>query len=97
MNCWKCGNRIEALERIGFRECCPKCDSPLHVCRNCAHYDPAYNNQCRETMAERVVDKDRSNFCEYFAPAGDRALAASAPSPTRTARDRLDALFRKKA
>jgi hypothetical protein len=69
------------------------------------HYDPAYNNQCRETMAERVVDKERSNFCEYFAPNADTAAASSRPassyptsrpSPERDARERLEALFKKK-
>jgi hypothetical protein len=52
-------------------------------------------------MAERVVDKERSNFCEYFAPnAGASAASAqpasSQPSPERAARERLDALFKKK-
>ncbi|HZO81377.1 MAG TPA: hypothetical protein VFB33_06745 [Candidatus Binataceae bacterium] len=97
MNCWKCGTRIETLERIGFRQQCPKCERPLHVCRNCAHYDPAYNNQCREPMAERVVDKERANFCEYFAPAvGSGGLAATQSTPERAARERLEALFKKK-
>jgi hypothetical protein len=54
-------------------------------------------------MAERVVDKERSNFCEYFAPNADSAAAAAPsqptqarPSPERDARARLDALFKKK-
>jgi hypothetical protein len=100
MNCWKCGHRVETIERIGFHAHCPQCDRPLHVCRDCSLYDPAYNNQCRETMAERVVDKERSNFCEYFAPNPDTVAApahpASGPSPQRAARERLDALFKKK-
>ena len=102
MNCWKCGHRVETIERVGFHAHCPQCDRPLHVCRNCSLYDPAYNNQCRETMAERVVDKERSNFCEYFAPDAGLAAAAasqpapSRPSPERAAREQLDALFKKK-
>ena len=96
MNCWKCGYRSETIERIGFRAHCPQCDRPLHVCLNCALYDPAYNNQCRETMAERVVDKERSNFCEYFAPSVDRGAAASVQPPDRIARQQLEALFKKK-
>jgi hypothetical protein len=96
MNCWKCGNRVETLERIGFRQDCPKCDWPLHVCRNCTLYDPAYNNQCREPMAERVVDKERANFCEYFAPTSGGPAASAKASPERAARDRLEALFKKK-
>ncbi|MFI5353688.1 MAG: hypothetical protein ACHQZS_12090 [Candidatus Binatales bacterium] len=46
-------------------------------------------------MAERVVDKDRQNFCEYFAPRR-AALAAARPAPS-TAREKLDALFKRKS
>ncbi|HEY2526194.1 MAG TPA: hypothetical protein VGI29_14120 [Candidatus Binataceae bacterium] len=100
MNCWNCGHRIETAERVGFHAHCERCDRPLHVCHNCSLYDASYNNQCRETMAERVVDKERSNFCEYFAPAaaggaGKRNAAAPRP-PGRDARAELDALFKKK-
>ena len=100
MNCWNCRHRIETVARIGFHAHCERCDRPLHACRNCLFYDPGYNNQCRETMAERVVDRERSNFCEYFAPAaaagaGPRAAAVARP-PGRDARAELDALFNKK-
>jgi hypothetical protein len=93
MNCWKCGSGIETKERVGFREHCPACDRPLHVCLNCDFHDPAYNNQCRETEAARVVDKDRANFCEFFAPrkAGSGKIPAAG-----NARVQLDSLFRKK-
>jgi hypothetical protein len=45
-------------------------------------------------MAERVVDKERANFCEYFSPAkaGSRTEAAATASP----RAKLEELFRKK-
>ncbi len=103
MNCWHCGREIEVLERVGFHELCPGCDRPAHVCLNCGLYDPAYNNQCRETMAERVVDKDRANFCEYFTPSPS-ARASRAPASQITinsrekipAKTQLDALFKKK-
>ncbi len=42
-------------------------------------------------MADRVVDKERSNFCEYFTPTKNRAVAK--PVSTRKA---LDELFKKK-
>ncbi len=80
------GNRFGkyAKDRVGFRDECPQCDRPLHVCLNCGFYDPAYNNQCRETQAERVVDKDRFNFCEYFRPRmRPRRLNQRRPPPTR--------------
>jgi hypothetical protein len=94
MNCFHCRQEIEIKERVGFREHCPRCDRPLHVCLNCEFYDPAFNNQCRETQAARVVDKDRANFCDYFAPRKSAALAAQAPGDT--ARAQLESLFKKK-
>jgi len=97
MNCWSCARKIEVVagDRIGFRDECPGCGRALHSCRNCGFYDPAYNNSCREPMAERVVDKERFNFCEYFIPSD---AAAKPPAKTKTgAQDKLEALFKKKS
>jgi hypothetical protein len=95
MNCFFCGREIEVRERVGFRDSCPGCDRPVHACRNCAFYDTAYNNQCRETQAERVVDKERANFCEYFAPGNRRATAPGASAKAALA-SKLEELFKKK-
>jgi hypothetical protein len=94
MNCFHCGREIIFKERVGFRDECPQCDRPLHACLNCGFHDPAYNNQCRETQAERVVDKHRANFCEYFRPR--TASGAQPVSPAANPRATLDALFKKK-
>ena len=93
MNCFHCGREIAFKERVGFRDRCLACDRPVHACRNCTFYDPTYNNQCRETQAERIVEKDRANFCEFFAPgagAGKKNVGAS------DARAKLDATFKKR-
>ena len=94
--CWHCGREIVVDGRVGFREECSGCERPLHVCRNCEFYDPAYNNACREPMAERVVDKERANFCEYFAPSTRRS-AATGTAAKASAANKLEELFRKKA
>lgn len=94
MNCFHCARPIEVAERVGFRAACPACDRPAHVCRNCNFYDPTYNNQCRETQAERVVDKERANFCEYFVPGRTSARPVAASVEPRA---KLDALFKKKS
>lgn len=95
MNCFHCGREIIVKDRVGFRDACPQCDRALHACLNCGFHDPAYNNQCRETQAERVVDKHRANFCEYFRL---RSAAGAKPvSPGDDGHAKLDALFRKKA
>ncbi len=49
-------------------------------------------------MAEGIVDKERANLCEYFAPSAGAPTPsppAQAP-PEREARARLEALFKKK-
>jgi len=58
---------------------------------NCAHYDPGSYNDCRETSAERVVDKEKANFCDLF-----RARAAtSTKEPAKSgAMTDLEKLFK---
>ncbi|MGH7880977.1 MAG: hypothetical protein ACREQD_16000, partial [Candidatus Binataceae bacterium] len=78
MHCFHCGRPIEGKERVGFRDRCPACDRPVHACLNCEFYDRSYNNECREPQAERVVEKDRSNFCDFFALRQSAATQVSA-------------------
>ena len=59
---------MAAGESVGFRETCDRCAGDLHVCLNCAHFDPSAYNECRESSAERVLDRDRANRCDYFRP-----------------------------
>jgi len=95
MRCFACGAAVELAsgERVGFRSTCDGCGADLHVCRNCAHHDPSAYNECRETSAERVSDRERANRCDYFAP-GERAGGPAGEGHGK-ARDALDALFKK--
>lgn len=69
MNCRKCATPYPVSQgRVPFRARCARCDTPLHVCMQCGHYDPGAYNGCRESGAERVTDKERENRCEYFRP-----------------------------
>ncbi len=91
--CWNCGHALGALD-FGRADTCEKCGRPTKVCKNCVLFDPMANNQCRESSAERVVDKERSNFCDWFKPrqGGSNAGAASRDSMKAAA----EALFKKK-
>lgn len=66
LHCRHCGAAIPYDEPIPREAACEGCARDLHACVQCRHYDPAYNNSCRETMADPVEDKERRNFCEYF-------------------------------
>ena len=81
------------MERVGRRDTCLGCGSDLHCCRNCALYDRQFHNQCREPQAERQVDKERGNFCDWFSLGGG---GVAKDDKTAAARARLDALFGKK-
>ena len=67
--CWKCGAELpdEPLPLSRMAEC-PDCRAQLHVCRMCAFFDTSVANSCREPVADRVMDKDRANFCGYLQP-----------------------------
>ncbi len=93
MRCFACGEAIELAsgERIGFRDSCPTCHADLHVCRNCLYYDAAAYNECRESSAERVSDRERANRCDYFAP-GD---SDNRGEDRERARDALASLFKR--
>jgi hypothetical protein len=95
VRCFACGSGVELAtgERIGFRETCATCASDLHVCRNCAHHDPAAYNECREPGAERVGDRERANRCDWFRPIES---GEDSPGDERDhARATLDDLFKK--
>jgi len=65
MICWKCKKEI-SLEKIARSDECSFCHADLHVCRMCDFYESGAHNDCRESSADMVTDKERSNFCDYF-------------------------------
>jgi len=66
--CWSCGTELGPHD-YGREDNCLQCTRPTRVCRNCRWYDPGVTDQCAEPMADRVMEKERSNYCEYFEPA----------------------------
>ena len=61
------------------------------MCRLCEFFDSSKANECREPVAERVVNKARANFCGYLTPR-PKAFAAN-DAGTSSARSGLEALF----
>jgi hypothetical protein len=95
--CFSCTKDLSGeIERgkAGRTQSCPKCSRDLHVCKNCKHYDTAAYNQCRESNAERVVDKERSNFCDYFSFTDKSAPGTAKADPKKDALKKLNDLFK---
>ena len=91
--CWKCGASITDLPLPMSRTAeCSICRVDLHVCRMCEFYDIRVAMNCREPIAADVRDKERANFCEYFA-AKAGAYNGYAGDATQAARRQLESLF----
>ena len=64
--CFFCGARLEEKQEVHRSSTCSSCGRDLKICLNCRFYSKGIHNDCLETSAEPVRDKDRSNFCDYF-------------------------------
>ena len=93
-HCHKCSKALSVSSngQVGRSETCQYCNADMHCCLNCRHFDGSAYNQCREPQAERVLDKDRSNFCDYFHFAD--GLRAQADGGKTAALKKLDGLFK---
>lgn len=45
---------------------CPNCNSELHACKNCVHYDENLSSKCNEPNSPWVADRGGLNDCEWF-------------------------------
>lgn len=90
--CFSCRKKLSFEGNVGRREECPHCRADVHVCKNCKHYDSKAYNECRETSADVVREKDRSNFCDYFSPGSQQGGVDKAA----LLRAQAEALFKKK-
>ena len=94
MECVFCGKKVPVEGKVSRRDACPHCQRDLRCCKQCKFYDHHAYNECKEVMAERVADKERSNFCDYFVPKGSKEVSGVVYR-TREAKEALEALFRK--
>lgn len=92
--CFRCKTRNDIQERVGRKDTCAQCDADLHCCFNCRHYNPGAHNQCKESQAEWVKEKDRANYCDYFEPRRGTP-GGEGSSRTQDARARFEDLFKK--
>ena len=90
--CAACHKEIPPDRLIGRQDQCPFCRADLHCCLNCSFFERGAYNDCREPQAERVLEKDRSNFCDYFR---FKDTAVKSGESIESPKDRLENLFKK--
>jgi hypothetical protein len=100
--CWNCAMTLPS--GVDFRGSCPKCATPLHCCKQCAHFESSTRFQCLKAVPVRISPKDTHNECELFEPrvtvAREGTSTANGPvvATPRTpadARAAFDNLFKK--
>ena len=94
MKCYKCNHTLDLTEgeKILRHEECGHCQASLYCCKMCVHYDTHSYNECREPLAERIVDKEKANFCSYFKISDQGAGQGKSKDDLLAA---ADALFKK--
>ncbi len=70
ITCYKCHKQFDINENqsISRSEECPYCYEAVRCCKMCKFYDQKAYNECREPMADRIVEKEKPNFCDYYTP-----------------------------
>ena len=97
MNCSFCHEVINIKGKVGRQDICPRCHRDLRCCKQCKYYDQSAYNECREVSAERIIDKERANFCDYFVLRGSKGGKISASlNRKKEAKQALEDLFKKK-
>ena len=91
--CYQCSKQVELEHKINFREECLYCHADLHICLNCRFYDESAYNECRESSAEKVKDKEKNNYCEYFDPSHKNTKSQLTKKDTQL--KAAEALFKK--
>jgi hypothetical protein len=92
LSCFECGAKLEFQDQIGRRDECSKCGADVRVCKNCEFYDPKVYNECRETSADPVREKQRSNLCDFFRPRSKDGSGSASADALKAA---AEALFKK--
>ncbi len=91
--CYFCLKNIPVIGafKVMRTEDCPYCSKSLHCCKMCKFFDPRVYNECIENNADRVVDKEKANFCDYFSLKGAQSSGPTKDELLKSA----DALFKK--
>ena len=91
--CFSCKKKLLFVEAIGRTSECQHCGNDVRVCKNCQFYSANAYNECTEPQSERILEKERSNYCDFFKA---RSLSAAAVDKSTDLRAAAEALFRKK-
>ena len=68
VKCARCGAELTVAAAWSATGQCARCQSDLHTCAQCTHFDTSAAFECQKPIAARVSPKDARNTCPYFEP-----------------------------
>jgi len=95
--CHNCGKSFEldGKSSISRKEECPHCSADIHCCLMCRFYSQSSYNECTEPVAERITEKEKANFCDYFSISSGDGIQSTKNSRNQQL-EAAAALFKKK-
>jgi len=97
VKCARCGNELTVAAAWGASSQCARCQTDLHTCAQCAHFDTSAPFECQKPIPSRVSPKDVRNECALFEPRTTierETKSASSPSSPSSAKKAFDDLFK---
>ncbi len=91
--CYKCAKKLDFSLPIARSELCPYCGADVRCCKNCKHYSVGSHYDCKEHVDELVVEKELSNFCDWFSLKTDEPSNNVAVSKSDDAKAQFNSLF----
>jgi hypothetical protein len=93
--CFNCGKPLSIPPGgiVSRSEECESCRVDVRTCRNCKHFNPKAYNECNESQAERVVEKEKANFCDFFYLVGGTKTSSDSIGKDDI-KSKFDALFK---
>src|ERR1044071_6416001 len=68
VKCARCGAELTVAAAWSQTSQCPRCQSDLHSCAQCTHFDTGAPFECQKTIPARISPKDGRNACALFEP-----------------------------
>ena len=92
LTCHSCHKELtlEPAIKVAKSEECPYCYASVRCCKMCNFYDLKSYNECREPSADRIVEKEKANFCDFFV----LAAQGSKKEDQNSTLDAANALFK---
>lgn len=90
--CAACGKEIYIKDSVAVDATCPHCETDLHTCTHCRHFDTNVAFECRKEIPKRISKKATRNDCDLFEPRMAQDFEREIRDPEQ-ARSAFDALF----